>query len=228
MNVTELNAMTKYRKIYTLFERSKDFKVIEGTFNEELKGIRNIKNFVLTMKIDGTNCGIVLVPSEKGFPDVQVLVRKRSKIVQDDQEHKIYFDAVKSLDLTKAIDFFNGSKNVVVLYGEVCGKGIQEEGHTYSDKPVFKLFDIKCGNNFFNWRDLLEFSKVTGVPTVKWLHPTALHNGDVFDYNMWKKYLEQLNTKKYCEGFVVRSEPLMFNNFGERMIFKIKWKDFKK
>ena len=221
----ELNSLTKYPKLYTLFNRDNKFKIIKGVFNERLKGIKNVKEFIITEKIDGTNCGIVLIPTEKGFPDVEgVYIRKRSTIINNDKDHKLYFEATKGIDMKKVIDYFNGSKSLVILFGEACGGTIQKQAKVYSDKPTFRLFDIKCGNSYFDWRNILDFSKETGIKTVDWEHT----KGNIFEYDELLKYLINKNKKRYFEGIVVRSEPPMLNQFGMRMMFKVKLKDFTK
>jgi len=216
MGNKELRSQTKYRKIYTIFERDKNFKVT-SVLNPKLVGIKNIKEFIVTDKIDGTNCGIILTPEK------EILIRKRSDIIKDDKAHHHYFTAIKDIDMQKIKDYFTDSKSLITIFGEACGKGIQKKGETYSDKPTFKLFDIKCGDSFFDWDDLLKFSKFTGIPLVEW---HKFDGGNILSYN-WLNLLEEANKKKYTEGFVVRSRPALLNKFSTRMMFKIKLRDFK-
>ena len=49
----EMRSQTKFPKIYTIFERDKNFKIVEGVINPKLVGIENIKDFVVTEKIYG-------------------------------------------------------------------------------------------------------------------------------------------------------------------------------
>lgn len=213
----ELNSKTRYRKIYTIFERDKKFKIVKGVLNPKLEAIKNIKNFVVTEKIDGTNCGIILTPEK------EILLRKRSGIIKDDKEHHHYFEAIKDIDIQKIKDYFEDSNSLITIFGEACGDNIQKKGKEYGDVKHFRLFDIKVGDSFFDWNDLVKFSKATGISLVKW---EKFEGKDVFDYDYWLKKLQTDNKKKYVEGYVVRSNPLLLNKFGERMIFKIKLKDF--
>jgi len=217
MEEKEIRSQTKYHKIYTIFDRNKDFKVIEGVINPKLIGIENIKGFIVSEKIDGTNCGIILTPEK------EILVRKRSDIIKDDKQHHHYFEAIKDIDIQKIKDYFADSNSLITIFGEACGKGIQKQGETYSEKPTFRLFDIKCGNSFFGWNDLVDFSKSTGIPLVKWF---KFEGKNVLDYNYWLNLLKEVNKKKYVEGYVIRSRPALLNKFSTRMIFKIKLKDF--
>jgi len=219
MEKEELRSQTKFPKIYTIFDRDKKFKAIEGVINPELIGIENIKGFVVSEKIHGTNCGIILTPEK------EILIRNRNNIVKDDDENHHYFEAIKDIDIQKIKDYFKDSKSLITIFGEVCGKGINERGETYSDKPIFRLFDIKCGNNFFDWDNLIEFSKFTGIKMVKWF---KFEGKDILDYTYWLNLLKEANKTKYIEGYVVRSRPALLNKFSTRMIFKIKLKDYKK
>ncbi len=217
MKPKEIRAKTKYSKIYTIFERDKHFKIVKGVLNPKLDGIENIKNFVVTSKIDGTNCGIILTPEK------EILVRKRSDIIKDDNEHHLYFEAIKDIDMQKIKNYFEDSKSLITIFGEACGDNIQKQGKTYGDTKHFRLFDVKVGDNFFDWNDLVKFSKATGIQLVEW---KKIEGKDIFDYDYWLKKLQADNKSKYVEGYVVRSNPLLLNKFGERMIFKIKFKDF--
>ncbi len=217
MEQKEIRSQTKYHKIYTIFDRNEKFKVIEGSINPKLIGIENIKNFIVSEKIDGTNCGIILTPEK------EILVRKRSDIIKDGKEHHIYFEAIKDIDMQKIKDYFEDSKSLVTIFGEACGGNIQKQGKTYSEEPTFKLFDIRCGNSFFDWDDLVEFSKSTGIPLVKWF---KFEGKDVLDYNYWLNLLKKANKTKYVEGYVIRSRPALLSKFSTRMLFKIKLKDF--
>ena len=215
----ELKSQTKFPKIYTIFERDSKFKLIEGVINPKLIGIENIKGFVVSEKIDGTSCGLVLTPEK------EILIRKRSDIIKDDKEHHIYFDAIKDIDTQKIKDYFKDSNSLITIFGEVCGKGIQKQGETYSDKPTFRLFDIKCGNSFFDWDNLIEFSKFTGIEMVKWF---KFEGKNILDYNYWLNLLKEANKTEYVEGYVVKSRPALLNKFSTRMMFKIKLRDYKK
>lgn len=218
MENKELRSQTKFPKIYTLYDRDKKFKLIERVINPKLIGIKNIKEFVVSEKIDGTNCGIILTPEK------EILVRKRSDIIKDDKQHHIYFEAIKDIDMQKIKDYFEDSNSLITIFGEVCGKGIQKNGETYSDKPTFRLFDIKCGNSFFDWDDLLKFSKFTGIDMVKWF---KFEGKNILDYNYWLNLLKEANKTKYVEGYVVRSYPALLSKFGTRMLFKIKLQDYR-
>ncbi len=216
MENKEIRTKTKYRKIYTLFERDKNFKVINGVLNPRLEGIKNIKDFIVTEKIDGTNCGIVLTPEK------EILIRKRSNIIKDDNEHHHYFEATKNIDFQKIKDFFIDSNSLITIFGEVCGDNIQKMGKEYGSIKHFRLFDVKVGDNFFDWRDLIKFSKATNIPLVK---GEKFDGREILGYD-WLKKLQIDNKKSYVEGYVVRSNPLLLNKFGLKMVFKIKLKDF--
>jgi|TARA_Y100000310_G_scaffold140352_2_gene139800 hypothetical protein len=227
--VIELNPLTKYPKLQTLWERDDKFKVVEGNLNPKLEAIRNIKNFVVTEKYHGTNLGIVITP------DKEIYVRKRSKIIaralpsagtweyyETLNNIKHYLSCFDNVDFKKILSYFEDSTSLITIFGEGVGKGIQKHWQTYTDDKDFIVFDIKCGNSFFDWKSLRGFCKGTGLRNV------VCHKftDDILKYN-WEKDMKIINTGRFFEGYVVRSEPPMLNQFGARMMFKIKHFDFK-
>lgn len=217
----ELKSQTKYRKIYTLFERDSKFKIVDS-LEPHLEGITNIKKFVVTEKIDGTNCGIVITP------DKQVLIRKRSDFIKDDKEHHIYYEAINTIDLERIKDYFHDSEATITIFGEACGGSIQKHGTIYSDEPTFMVFDVQVNNSFFDWLSLKKFCSEVGLKIVPYLGDTILEKYTVeYMKNVLERCKKYLYDSEHSEGIVVRSEPPLLNKFGQRMMFKLKFRDFK-
>ena len=235
--IIELNSQTKYPKILSLWNRDEKFKVVPGSLNKKLEGLKNIKRFLLSEKYHGSNLAAVITP------DKQVFLRKRSAIIaqynttftlkDEKPEHswnyfdkpnniKQYIDCVKNVNFNRILKYFEDSKSLITIFGEGVGKKMQKEGSTYTTDSDFIVFDVKCGNSFFDWRDIIDFCKETGLRQVNWEN----FKGDILKFD-WKKELIKRNKKRFFEGFVVRSEPPMLNQFGMRMLFKIKMEDFK-
>lgn len=226
MEEQEIKRLTKYGKLYTLFERDKKFKVID-ILNPKLDGITNIKEFIITEKIDGTNCGVVLTP------DKQILIRKRSDVVEDDKQHHLYFEATNDVPFDKIKKYFEDSDALVIIFGEACGGNIQKVGQNYSLSPTFLVFDVKVGNSYLDWASLEKFCDEVGLKTVPRLsNRINISKKDLNIEGMKNLLLKYPKTNVKggkggdSEGVVVRSEPPLLNKFGTRMMFKIKFKDY--
>jgi len=226
--ILELNRITKYPKIQTLWLRDKNFKAHIGHINPKLESLKNVKNFILTEKYHGTNLGIIITPEKRVF------IRKRSAIIAERFSDNVfarmpdqtnithYIDCVRNIDFDVVLNYFEESKSLIIIFGEGVGKKIQKEGETYTNSYDFIVFDVKCGNSFFDWKSVIAFCKKTGLrcanSTEQW--------DDILKCN-FEAILKARNKERFVEGYVVRSEPPMLNQFGARMMFKIKYKDFR-
>ncbi len=233
--LAELNSATKYPKIQTLWERNSNWKVISGKLNPKLEALKNIRKFILTEKYDGTNLGIVITPEK------EVYVRKRSTIIarwlgfnsgdilarfvtidQNLNNIKYYLNCFKNIDFNSILKWFEDRKSLITIFGEGVGKKIQKHSEVYTDDYDFRVFDIKCGNSFFDWKSLTEFCEETRTKHVAYC---PFLGDDIIKWD-WEEELEEANKDKYFEGYVIRSEPPLLNQYGARMMFKIKLKDF--
>jgi len=229
IELIELNRLTKYPKIQTLWERDSNFKVYEGHLNPKLSSLGNIKNFILTEKYHGTNMGIVITPENR------IYLRKRSTIIAilhdgvwlpiqcSEKDIFHYTQCVKDVNFDKIKEHFADCEHITIIFGEGVGVKIQKNGEVYTDSYDFVVFDVKCGNSFFDWRSLTDFCKEVGLRSA---NSTEQWNDDILKCN-YKDILRARNKERFFEGYVVRSEPPMLNGFGARMMFKIKQRDFK-
>jgi hypothetical protein len=123
-------------------------------------------------------------------------------------------------------DAFPDADNVC-LYGEGFGKKIQKGGNYMPDRADFILFDVKIGNWWLTRlanEDIAEKLNIEVVPII----------------GIWKlekaiEYVKQgfistiADNKQYvAEGLIMKPTTELFNRKGERVIAKIKHKDFAK
>ena len=232
--------MIKYPKIESLYKRDDKFKF---TKERRITDIDNVKNIVITEKIDGTNAQIVL---SIDYNTLAVKVRfcsKETEILQKDVMF-IANTCTKKLNIKKISEWYYNEfaldqqlgrvkENVVEvrLFGEVYGAGINKGG-TYSKEKDFRLFDIQIGEHFVDYSTLIEIAEKLGIKTVP-----LIYNGlqeDLLEYENIKDYVCRLTTKiideggtgGLVEGIVIRPEPLLLNRFGGRIIIKVKLNDF--
>lgn len=207
--------MEEYHKIQTLFKRDeKTKKLIEGEFTDKaVEFIKDLK-WQFTEKIDGTNIRIMW------------------------DGHKVTFGgrtdkAQIPVELTnRLIELFGGEANEqlfeqkfgdtqVMLVGEGYGNKIQNGG-LYSPTQEFILFDVKIAGNWQprdSVEDIARYFNIDVVPIV--LEGTIQEGVDFVKTNPYSK----IGMAK-AEGVVGRPYVEMQDRVGNRIIIKIKYKDF--
>ena len=209
--------MREYHKIETVFNRSTDGdkRLIWGDYrNETVKYLAdNIWQF--TEKIDGTNIRI-------HWDGHNVEIGGRTDRAQIP---KHLMDYLSATFLTPAVEeLFEqtyGEKDVI-LFGEGYGAKIQNGGDYRSDVS-FILFDVLIGDNWQSREWVEATAKMFGIDVV----PIVLEGtiGDGIDYVM--QHNNSTIGKAVMEGVVGRPKVEMKDRLGNRIIVKIKWKDFK-
>ena len=215
--------MYKYPKIDNLYTRAIDGtkKLVEGVFNDETVAFLADIPWHATEKIDGTNIGIYWDGHEVHFQG-----RTERSVIP-----KHLFE--------KLVRLFGGETNAqifeqlfgekeVVLYGEGYGHKIQAAGDSYNPNDVnFVLFDIYIpGNDLWLVRcDMCRIADAFGIYVVPWLGTAPLKD--------WVEYVKEKNHSLWAadddyimEGVVCKPAVELRNKRGERIIVKIKWRDF--
>jgi ATP-dependent RNA circularization protein (DNA/RNA ligase family) len=212
--------MKKYHKIQTVYFRDPEnsYKtLLEGTWAKpEFELLKDI-NWVCTEKIDGTNIRIMWNGENVRFggkTDNAQIPTILIGVLQDTFTNEIMSEAFPDADN-------------VCLYGEGFGKKIQKGGNYMPDRADFILFDVKIGNWWLTRlanEDIAEKLNIEVVPII----------------GIWKlekaiEYVKQgfistiADNKQYvAEGLIMKPTTELFNRKGERVIAKIKHKDFAK
>lgn len=225
----------KYPKIETLYTRSTEtFGVIVDQLRREEFGL--IKTWLVTEKIDGTNIRVIL--TSQG--DVEIRGRTDKA-----QFNPVVLAALQSLlpaPLVRGV--FEESRDEqgfypeVILYGEGYGEKIQKGGN-YRKGQSFRLFDVKIGNWWLNWNSVQDIAGKIGirtVPTLGFFPFLPRSKTDMFtmfspEIGMNGKSIvareDGGNLDYLAEGIVARTEPLLLLRNSERLMWKLKFKDFK-
>lgn len=209
--------MREYHKIETVFNRSTDGdkRLIWGDYrNETVKYLAdNIWQF--TEKIDGTNIRI-------HWDGHNVEIGGRTDRAQIPKHLMDYLSATfLTPEVEELFEQTYGEKDVI-LFGEGYGAKIQNGGEYRSDVS-FILFDVLIGDNWQSREWVEATAKMFGVDVV----PIVLEGtiGDGIDYVM--QHNNSTIGKAVMEGVVGRPKVEMKDRLGNRIIVKIKWKDFK-
>ena len=209
--------MREYHKIETVFNRSTDGdkRLIWGDYRNETVEYLADNMWQFTEKIDGTNIRV-------HWDGHNVEIGGRTDRAQIPKHLMDYLSATfLTPEVEELFEQAYGEKNVI-LFGEGYGAKIQNGGDYRSDVS-FILFDVLIGDNWQSREWVEATAKMFNVDVV----PIVLEGtiGDGIDYVM--QHNDSTIGKAVMEGVVGRPKVEMKDRFGNRIIVKIKWKDFK-
>ena len=212
--------MNKYQKIYNPFIRDRETKqVLHGQWSlPEFEYLQN-NEWIFTEKIDGTNIRVLWnngVIQFRGKTD-------EAEIYQPllDRLHEI-FDGKNNL-FEK-----NFGNSEVCIYGEGYGDRIQKVGKLYADgdyKHNFRVFDIKIGNWWLTMEDIIILCTELGLSLVPVFGVSTLNNMISF-CSKFPQPISGIGKNCPVEGYVGTPIVPLNSRNGERVIVKVKYKDF--
>jgi len=220
--------MLKYPKMETLFVRDEKFKVTDEIRCPEFA---NIKEWLVTEKIDGTNIRIIYTTEGK------VLIRGRTDVAQIPKFLLKELKRIFTVDKFKLI-FPEALEVDVILFGEGYGQKIQKGGGNYNKGNSFRLFDVLIGSIWLKWVDIGDIAFKLGIKTVpivgimnitdiiELVKKSCKGSSDCKLYS--RVAFDEANKKILAEGIVARSYPLMLFRNRKPIKFKLKVKDFGK
>ena len=210
--------MYKYHKIETLFNRDDKFKVTDEIRLPEFK---NIKNWLITEKIDGTNIRVIFTPDDK------LLFRGRTDnasiptFLLEELQNMFTVEKIKSI-----LD--NPIEQGLCLYGEGYGAKIQKGGGNYNKGNSFRLFDIWIDGCWLEWDSVEEIAEKLEISTVPSLGRCSMQTAIIMVKE--KRYSsvaqEEGLTNCEAEGIVARAYPTMLFRRGTPIKWKLKIKDY--
>lgn len=209
--------MKKYNKIQTVFKRdpSNNNVLLERQFSlSEFEYLQH-NQWLFTEKVDGTNIRVMLSPHDSK-------VRFGGKTDNAQLNTNLLYSLQDLFPLDKMKNQFTYDEPTdVCLYGEGYGKGIRRGGK-YSDIPNFVLFDVKIGKWWLERNTVETVAKELGIDVVPIIGQGTLW--DMVDivkqgfHSQWGSFM--------AEGIVARPLVQLFNHKKERIITKLKYKDF--
>ncbi len=213
--------MKEYHKIQTVFLRSPEtnFKqLMEGHWAlPEFETLKDIP-WTWTEKIDGTNIRIMWNGSEVRFggktDDAHIPTFLLNVLQQ-----KFTVEAMKRI-FTDATE--------VCLYGEGYGNKIQKDGNRYIALGTdFILFDVKVGNFWLSRENVEDVANKLQIDIVPIIGTGSLLEAVDF---VKRGYTSTISHDKnhIAEGLIMKPKVDLFNRQGQRIIAKIKFRDFKR
>lgn len=209
------NTGTEYHKIDTLFERDPKTFIVDPT---KLRHpvYATISQWDVTEKIDGTNVRVML------HADGSVSIGGRTNKAQmptvlmgDLHEHF-------TEELMQQAFCASGTPVDAILFGEGYGAGIQKGGAYRPDKG-FILFDVLVAGKW--WLDkegVDDVAAKVGCEVVPYLGRCSLP--EIVEL-VRRPFRSRIGTGM-AEGIVARPIETLFDKRGERIVLKLKTKDF--
>ena len=207
--------MHEYHKIQTVFKRDPDAK-----FKKLLMGQYSLPEFaylannewVFTEKVDGTNIRIMIGDSGVTFGGKTNDAQIPASLVQ----------RLEALFLPQKDKLLEAFPDGGCLYGEGYGAKIQKAGANYRADQDFVLFDVNVGEWWLERANVEGVAAKFGLDVVPVIGTGTL--GEMVEFakasfpSCWADFV--------AEGIVARPSCELKTRSGERIITKIKYRDF--
>jgi hypothetical protein len=215
--------MKKYQKIETLFKRDeKTHKLIIGNFRNETVEYLKECEWEFTEKVDGTNIRIYWNGHNVEFAG-------RTDNAQIPPHLLKYLNDKFGGEINEQMFEQKFGVTEVILYGEGYGTKIQKGG-AYRDDVAFILFDVEITDMFLKRDGLEDIAQYFNVEVVPVVLCTTLEKGLDYVLNNTWSFVSKLNPankdRAKIEGLVGKPRCEMYDRRGNRIIVKIKRKDF--
>ena len=208
--------MKEYHKIQTVFKRDPDTKfktLLDGEFSIPEFEYLQACPWVFTEKVDGTNIRVM-------FDGQNVTFGGKSDNAQ------IPASLVKALErgfLGQSDQFAEAFPDGACFYGEGYGAKIQKGGGNYRSDQSFVLFDVRVGQWWLQRKDVEQIGRDFGCGHVPWLGTGTLSDM----VTMVKEGFHSTWGPFAAEGIVARPAVELVARNGDRVIAKVKGRDFR-
>lgn len=223
--------MKEYHKIQTVYHRSP-----ETNFKELMEGVWALPEFeylkdlqwIWTEKIDGTNIRIIwdgITVRFGGKTDDAQMPSFLLKVLQD----TFTVDKMKAVFGERIVPegHVDAEPLKVCLYGEGYGAKIQKGGNYLPNRTDFILFDVRIDNWWLTRESIEDIALKLNIPIVPIIGRGTLSEAIEYVKTGYKSTIAE-NKDYTAEGLIMKPEIELFNRKGERIVAKIKYKDFKR
>lgn len=210
--------MKEYHKIETLFARDMEGtkKLIEGVYRDPLVEYLKDNTWLFTEKVDGTNVRVY-------WDGHTVIFGGRTDNAQMPTPLMYALQNKFSGTVNEQIFEQKFGATPVTFYGEGYGAKIQNGGN-YREDVGFILFDIAVGDTFLAREDIEEIAKSFDIEVVPVIVEGTIQ--EAVDYVKSKPNSKIAQKEKESEGLVGTPKVRVLNHKGERVIVKVKVRDF--
>lgn len=207
-----------YHKIDSVFKRDMEDPrkplVMDKWANPEFQYLAD-SEWEFTEKVDGTNIRVA-------FDGDRVEIGGRTARAQIPAMLLNYLTDVFTVEQLRSAFPAASASAVHSLFGEGYGKGIQAVGAQYGDRQEFILFDVRIGRWWLRRPDVESVAWKLLIPVVP-----VIGRGTLWDaISMASAGIMSRVGSGAAEGIVARPAVELCNRGGERIIAKIKCRDF--
>ena len=208
--------MIPYHKIQTVYLRDPETKfktLLEGQFATDAIAYLADREWLWTEKIDGTNIRVHF---------------DGEKIRYGGRTDRAQIPAALFTELQETFEGNTALRDIgpCTLYGEGYGEKIQSGGHYIVGGCGFILFDVLIGDLWLKREDVLDVGSKLGVNVVSEVGHGTLAEAVEFARQGFRSCAAE--KERPAEGLVMRPSVDLFDRRGDRVIAKIKAKDFPK
>ena len=210
--------MNKYHEIQTVYKRDPKINYLTlliGEYSEpEFEWLAN-NEWVWTEKVNGTNIRIMWDGNHVKFGGKTDNAQLRATLLTRLQDMFPQELMAHHLPLW-------GDDEPLCLYGEGYGPKIQKGGGNYRSDPSFVLFDVKIGQWWLQRHDVEDIAQKLGIYVVP-----IVGRGTLFEMVEFVRAGQKSRWGDFlAEGVVARPTIELSNRSGQRIITKLKYKDF--
>lgn len=208
--------MKTYHKIQTVWKRDPDNKnktLLEGQWATPEFELLSEVPWEFTEKVNGTNVRVIW-DGEK--------IRLRGKTDDAQMLTKLYDALAELLDPARFQDTFEAPAEVC-LYGEGYGRKIQKGGGNYRADIGFVLFDVRIGEWWLRRQDVQDVAQKLGLDVV----PVVSYGSLLEMVDRCRTGFKSAWGDFQAEGIVARPMVDLRTRRGDRIITKLKCKDFR-
>ena len=211
--------MTHYHKIETIYNRDTTGtkKLIPSSWCNETVRFLADAPWEFTEKIDGVNVRIIWDGHNVSFAG------RTEKTTLDFPGLRDHLETQFGGTINEQIFEQMFGEREVILFGEGYGGCIQAVGSQYSDAISFILFDVMINGNYQSRKTVEEVAEAFACEVVPIVLIGTLQEGVDFV----RRHPKSTIGTAYMEGVVGRPAVELQDRCGNRVIVKIKYKDFK-
>lgn len=218
MDVTEKLGITKYEPEIPASMSGEVDSAIEFADNYDIENIKKYNEIfedgeqvVFTEKLHGTNCRFIVTRDFIGVTSKGL--GKQGLIFKNNEKNKVSNVYVKMLEelmpqLLKIKEDYYSQENaidMIYIYGEIYGRGIQDLHYDATEKPKFRAFDVKYiwydgSNSYLDCEDFKFFTLDYGIDSVPILYIGPFSKEKVAEFTKGKSSLGDC----IREGIVVK------------------------
>lgn len=217
--------MSEYHKIQTIYKRDPETKhrtLLDGNYSLLEFGYLKVNEWIFTEKVDGTNIRVECADYAEDGKQYGITFKGKTDRAQIHSqlvgklEQRFHNEKTRK----QLFDLFNDGG--VTLYGEGYGDKIQN-GRKYRADQDFILFDIRIDDLWLDRADVEDIAATLGLDIVP-----IIGSGTLDDMvSMVREGLKSEWGDFMAEGIVARPFVELLDRRGNRIITKIKHKDFR-